>query len=743
MASHKERKFMSDIKTFSSEIAGRTLTIETGKLANQAGGSCTVRYGDTVILATACAAATAKDGFDFFPLTVEYEEKLYAAGKIKGSRWIKREGRPSDNAILTARLIDRSIRPLFNEAERREVQVVTTVLSLDDDNDPDILALIAASCALGISPIAWGGPVAGVKVGRVSGEWILNPTFDQANQGDLELMIIGTADEVIMLEAGAHEISEADTVEAIKFGQQHISKTTKLIQDVIDQVGKTKIDAQPKLTEEESAAAEKIIKKVSDFVGQQDLTNIFSADKSVMKQNVEKITIALDELLKADNEINKEERAKGVGMLNLYIDNAARDYTLAGKRIDGRAYDEVRKLDAQVGILPRTHGTGLFSRGETQVLSVVTLGSPGAEQYMENIEDEGITKKTFMHHYNFPGYSVGEVRRMTGTGRREIGHGALAEKALLPILPKKEDFPYTIRVVSEVMSSNGSSSQASICGSSLALMDAGVPIKKPVAGIAMGLVTNPKDKTDYRVLTDIQGFEDHAGDMDLKVAGTADGITAIQLDIKLGGVDMKVIAEALEAAKKARLQILTVMAQTIKETRAEMSPYAPRITTLHIDPEQIRDVIGPGGKIINEIIEKTGVEIDIEQDGTVMITATNAEGGAEAIQIIKDLTKKIQVGEEYEGTVVQIISNDRGDVGAIVQLTSHRDGMVHISNLANEHVTKISDFVKVGEKLKVKVVEVDEEKNRIGLSHKEYAPAATHSDNHSERDSRPRKPFNN
>lgn len=734
---------MFNVQTFSSEIAGRTLTIETGKLANQAGGSCTVRYGDTVVLATACAAAKAKEGFDFFPLTVDYEEKLYAAGKIKGSRWIKREGRPSDNAVLTARLIDRSIRPLFNEAERREVQVVTTVLSLDENNNPDVLALIAASCALGMSAIAWGGPIAGVKVGRVDGELILNPSFEQEEMGDLELMIIGTANEIIMLESGSKEVTEADTMEAIKFGQKHIGETIKLIEEVIAKVGKEKIDATPEVSDEEKIINDKISTKVSEFIGKQDLTKLFSANKSAMSQNIETMKDSLSELLKADNEINKDERAKGVGMLNQYIDDAARDYTLAGKRIDGRAYDEVRALDAQVGILPRTHGTGLFTRGETQVLSVVTLGSPGAEQYMENIEDESITKKSFMHHYNFPGYSVGEVKRMMGTNRREIGHGALAEKALLPILPSKEDFPYTIRVVSEVMASNGSSSQASICGSSLALMDAGVPITKPVAGIAMGLVTNPKDKTDYRILTDIQGFEDHAGDMDLKVAGTTEGITAMQMDIKLGGIDMKVIEEGLEAAKKARLHILEVIAETIKEPRKEMSPFAPRITTLHIDPDQIRDVIGPGGKIINEIIEKTGVEIDIEQDGTVMITAKDAEGGDEAIQIVKDLTKKIQVGEEYEGKVMQIISNDRGDVGAIVQLTPHRDGMVHISNISNEHVTKIEDFVKVGEMLKVKVVEVDEAKNRIGLSHKEYTPEAKQSDNRNQSDNnRPRKPFN-
>ncbi|MFW0862661.1 MAG: polyribonucleotide nucleotidyltransferase [Candidatus Komeilibacteria bacterium] len=721
---------MSEIREFSTSIAGRTLTIQTGQLAGQAGGSCTVQYGETVVLATACSSDKPREGFDFFPLTVDYEEKFYAAGKIKGSRWIKREGRPSEEAILTARVIDRSIRPLFSENERREVQVAVTVLSWDQENDPDMPALIAASCALAMSPMPWGGPVAGVKVGRVNNEWILNPSYEDLDNSDLDVVVVGKEDGLIMLEAGSKEVNETDMTEAISFGQKHLDQIIKLINEVVTAVGKEKAELKIEQTEEEKAAEQKVNNKVKEFVSGKDLTKIFNKDKKITKDNMEKLRDELNDILKEDNEINKEERARGINVLNLHIDEAARDLTLSGTRIDGRGYDDVRPLGAQVGILPRTHGTGLFHRGETQVLSVVTLGSPGAEQYLENMEDDGISKKSYMHHYNFPGYSVGEVRRMGSPGRREIGHGALAEKALIPVLPSKEDFPYTIRVVSEVMSSNGSSSQASVCGSTLSLMDAGVPITRPVAGIAMGLITNPKDFNDYRILTDIQGFEDHAGDMDLKVAGTNQGITAIQLDIKLSCIPLKVISEALVKAKTAREKILEVMTSAIDKPRTELSKYAPRIETLHIDPEQIRDVIGPGGKVINEIIEQTGVEIDIEQDGTVMITSTDAEGSAKAIEIVKGITKKILVGEEYEGEVVKIVTdrNSGSEIGAIVQLAPNKDGMVHISNLANEHVNRVSDVAKVGEKLKVKVIDVDEEKGRIGLSHKEYTAPRTSSD---------------
>jgi polyribonucleotide nucleotidyltransferase len=731
MVSRKERiKNMTEIREFSASIAGRTLTIQTGKLAGQAGGSCTVQYGDTVVLAAVCASDSPREGFDFFPLTVNYEERYYAAGKIKGSRWIKREGRPSEEAILTSRVIDRSIRPLFTEGERREVQVSATVLSWDKENDPDMPALLASSCALAMSPMPWGGPVAGVRVGRVNNELILNPSLEELKTSDLDLVVVGKEDGVIMLEAGSNEVNEKDMAEAITFGHKHIAEIIKLINEVVTAVGKAKSEIKIEKSEEEVAAEKKVADKVKSYLSDKDLTKIFNKDRNVTGNNIAKLKDDLKDLLKEDNDINKEERMSGIQALNLHIDEAARDLTLAGTRIDGRGYDDVRALSSQVGILPRTHGTGLFDRGETQVLSVVTLGSPGAEQYLENMEDEGITKKHYMHHYNFPGYSVGEVRRAGTPGRREIGHGALAEKALIPVLPSKEDFPYTIRVVSEVMSSNGSSSQASICGSTLSLMDAGVPIKRAVAGIAMGLVTNPNDANDYRILTDIQGFEDHAGDMDLKIAGTTEGITAVQLDIKLSSISLKVITETLDKAKTAREEILKVMAGAIDKPRTEMSPYAPRIEILHIDPEQIRDVIGPGGKIINEIIETTGVEIDIDQDGTVLITSKSAEGSEEAINTIKGITKKIAVGEEYEGEVLKIVAdrNSGTEIGAIVQLAPNKDGMVHISNLANSHVNKVSDIVKVGEKIKVKVIDVDEARGRIGLSHKEYSAPATQND---------------
>ena len=721
---------MSEIREFSTSIAGRTLTIKTGQLAAQAGGSCTVQYGETVVFAAVCSSKTPNEGFDFFPLTVNYEERFYAAGKIKGSRWIKREGRPSDEAILTSRVIDRSIRPLFAEDERREVQVTTTVLSWDQENDPDMPALIAASCALAMSSMPWGGPVAGVKIGRLNNEWVVNPSYEVLEKSDLDLVVVGKEDGVIMLEAGSKEVNEKDMGDAIAFGHEHINQIIGLINEVVTAVGKEKAVLKIEKSEEEIAAEIKVAEKVKNFMSGKDLKTIFNKDKKITGDNIKKLKDDLNDILKEDNEINKEERAAGVHTLDLHIDEAARDMTLEGTRIDGRKYDEVRSLSSQVGILPRTHGSGLFDRGETQVLSVVTLGSPGAEQYLENMEDDGISKKAYMHHYNFPGYSVGEVKRMMGPGRREIGHGALAEKALIPVLPSKEDFPYTIRVVSEVMSSNGSSSQASICGSSLSLMDAGVPIARPVAGIAMGLVTNPNDMKDYRILTDIQGFEDHAGDMDLKIAGTTEGITAVQLDIKLSTISLEIIKETLEKAKVAREQILKVMTAAIDKPRSDLSEYAPRIETLHIDPDQIRDVIGPGGKIINEIIEKTGVEMDIEQDGTVMITSTNADGMKEALDIVKGITKKIVVGEEYEGEVIKIVTdrNSGSEIGAIVQLAPNKDGMVHISNLSNSHVNKVTDIVKLGDKLKVKVVDVDEERGRIGLSHKEYTAPSTSSD---------------
>ncbi|MCX6785671.1 MAG: polyribonucleotide nucleotidyltransferase [Candidatus Komeilibacteria bacterium] len=711
---------MQEVHNFELEYAGKTLKIQTGKLAGQAHGSCTVQYGETVVLATAVTGVEPRDGIDYFPLMVDYEEKLYAAGKIKGSRWIKREGRATDEAILTARVIDRSIRPLFKETERKDVQVMVTVLSVDGENDPDVPSLIAAAIALDISPIPWGGPVAAIRVGQISGEWVLNGSYDARLKSDFDLYLAGTADEVVMIETGAKQVDEKTISEALAFGHKHLRKVVELIKEVQAKVGVAKF----KETETEEAKAEKeLVKgKVEEYLSGK-IEKVFSSKKDETKQNIQSLKDELNKLLKADNKVGKDGRAKGLAMVEDYLAEAARKLVLEkGIRTDGRQIDEIRPLSAEVAILPRVHGSGLFQRGETQVLSVVTLGGPGAEQYLDGMEEEG--KKRYMHHYNFPGFSVGEVRPSRGPSRRDIGHGALAEKALLPVLPDKETFPYTIRVVSEVLSSNGSSSQASICGSTLSLMDAGVPITAPVAGIAIGLVTDPKDKNNYKILTDIQGIEDHSFDMDFKVAGTAVGITAIQMDIKLGGISLKVCEEALARGKQARLQILEVMKKAIEAPRADLSPYAPRITILHINPDSIRDVIGPGGKIINKIIEECDVEIDIEPDGTVFVTATNQEGSKKAIKWIEDLTKELQVGEIYEGTVTQIIKGQTGgdEIGAIVELLPGHDGMVHVSNIAWEHVNKVSDVLNIGDKVKVKVMEIDKERNRISLSRKELLP---------------------
>lgn len=706
-------------KTFTREIGGKTLTIETGVYASQANGACTVRYGDTVVLATAVMGTTPRDGIDYFPLLVDYEERLYAAGKIKGSRFIKREGRPTDEAILTARLVDRSVRPFFDQQERKDVQVVITVLSVDQENDPDIPSLIAASCALNLSDIPWGGPVAGVRVGRIGGEWVLNPSYEAREKADLDLVVVGTAERVVMLEAGAHEVPEETVLEAIAFGQKHLKSVMGLIEDVRKTVGVEKRKkAEP--TPDEAAAQALLEQKVREFLGDKLATILTMHNKSEREEAEAQLLLALDEHLKADNEVSKDLRLKAGDFVDHLTEEFAKKLVLEHKRrVDGRALEDIRPLSAAVGILPRTHGSGLFNRGETQVLSIVTLGSPGDEQVLDTMEESG--KKRYMHHYNFPGFSVGEVAPVRGPGRREIGHGALAEKALLPVLPTKEDFPYTMRVVSEVLSSNGSTSQASICGSSLALMDAGVPISAPVAGIAMGLVSD-ETKNQYEVLTDIQGTEDHAGDMDFKVAGTTKGITAVQMDVKIAGIPLAVCDRALAGAKKARQTILGVLQVALPAPRAELSPYAPRITTLHIDPEKIREVIGRGGETINKIIDECGgrdvTKIDIEDDGLVMITSHNAELAKKAADWIAQLTREIEVGEIFEGTVSQIVKDRMSgkEIGAIVDLVPGKDGMVHISELATHRVENVSSVVRVGDTLKVKVVEVDKERGRVSLS---------------------------
>lgn len=709
---------MGTTKRYEREFAGRKLVVEVGKLANQAHGSCTVQYGDTMVLATVVAAPEERD-IDYFPLSVEYEERLYAAGKIKGSRFIKREGRPSDEAILTARLIDRSIRPLFKDSVLKEVQVIVTVLSVDGANDPDFPGLIATTITLGISPIPWNGPLAGIRVGRLDSRLIINPTHEERDKGDLDMFVSGTADEVAMIEASVKQVVENDCHEAVVTAMKEIAELLPFIRTIIDECGSPK---QPEevLPEEAMQIQQLVEAKVKQFLRSRNVRKVFDHDKVVTKQNIEALKAELDDVLKADSEVSKEARAKGVALVDQALEEAARDLVLStNKRVDGRSLDEIRSLSAEVGLLPRTHGSALFQRGETQVLSIVTLGSPGAELLLDTMEESG--KKRFMHHYNFPGFSVGEVRPIRMPSRREIGHGALVERALTPLFPSQDIFPYTIRVVSEVLSSNGSSSQASVCGSSLALMDAGVPIAAACAGIAMGLITDPKNKQDYRILTDIQGIEDFAGDMDFKVSGTEKGITAIQLDIKLGGISSGIVRETLEQARIARNKILEVMNRTITAPRPELSEYAPRIISIRIPTDKIRDVIGSGGKVINEIIETCGVDaIDIEQDGLVAITSHSNEGAEKARQWIEDLVKDIEIGDVYDGKVSQIIDdrNTGEEIGAIVEFGRSKEGMVHISQLRYEHVRKVSDIIKVGDTVKVKVIDIDPVRNRISLSMK-------------------------
>jgi polyribonucleotide nucleotidyltransferase len=705
---------MNQPKKYEMEWAGRKLTIETGQLANLANGSCRVQYGETVVLATACMSLEPKASCSYFPLSVEYRENMYAAGKISGSRFIKREGRPSEEAILTARIIDRSIRPLFDQSIRNDIQVVISVLSLDEDNDPDLPGLIGAVCALNLSNIPFNDPIAAASVSILTdGSFVLNPSFKQKDEAKANLFVSNTGKNAVMIETDAKEATEDEIFKAIKYCVENTQPVLELLSKIKKELGKQKTEIKaPVYTEEEATKRKSIEEKVKKFLDE-SLPQLYGiADKHERREKEHKLKGELKLQLPED------EETYAFQVFDLSLEKEARRLVIEkGERIDGRKPDEIRPLGAIVGVLPRTHGSAIFQRGETQVMSVVTLASPGAEQILDGMEVEG--KKRYMHHYNFPGFSVGEISPFRGPGRREIGHGALAEKALAPMIPEKEDFPYTIRVVSEVLSSNGSSSQASACGSTLALMDAGVPIKKPVAGIAIGLITS-EDGSKHTILTDIQGVEDHAGDMDFKIAGTKDGINAIQLDIKLGGISMQVVEEALVAAKDARLKILDVMLEILPAPRKEMSPYAPRIEKVQIDPDKIRDLIGPGGKVINGIIDETGVAIDIEDDGLVYVTSESVEGMQKALQLIKDITKEVMVGEIYEGKVVQIVKdrNSGGDIGAIVQLTPNQDGMVHISAIAYERVNKIEDYMKIGDVVKVKVMGIDKEKGRIELSRK-------------------------
>ncbi|HBP00517.1 MAG: Polyribonucleotide nucleotidyltransferase [Candidatus Uhrbacteria bacterium GW2011_GWF2_41_16] len=701
------------IKHFETEWGGKKLIIETGKYAEQAGGSCTVQYGDTVVLAAATMSETAREGMDFFPLTVEYEERLYAAGRIKGSRFIKKEGRPTDEAILTGRAIDRAIRPLFDDRIRNEIQVIITCLAFDGENDPDTIGLIAASCALHMSQIPWNGPIAGIRIGQNNGEWVINPSYQARESSLLDLAFAGTPERIIMVEAGANEAPEDVVLDAFWFGQKHLQKPIELIEQVRVEVGKPKIQISENIDEESKVKKQNIESLAKSFIKEKTRELFFSkpkATKSERREEKRRVKDLLKEFLLEKN-VAPEDFRFGLGLVDEIIEEMVTQSILEeGKRVDGRSLNEIRPLICEVQMLPRVHGSAHFKRGETQVLSVVTLGAPGDEQTLDGMEYVG--KKRFMHHYNFPPYSVGEVKPMRGPGRREIGHGALAEKALSVVMPDKESFPYTIRVVSEVFGSNGSSSMASTCGTTLALMDAGVPIKAPVAGIAMGLASNSEGK--WKVFTDLQDLEDASGGMDFKIAGTKKGITAIQMDTKTIGLTREMVEEAVHQAKEARFTVLDRMLSVLAEPRPDLSPYAPRIITLRINPEYIGDVIGPGGKMINEIIATTGVQsIDIEDDGLVMITSTNAEGAQKAESWIKDLTREAKAGEIFKGKVTRLM-----DFGAFVEFLPKKEGLVHISALAPWRVNKVSDIVKVGDQIFVKVTEIDD-LGRINLSMKD------------------------
>ncbi|MFA5413243.1 MAG: polyribonucleotide nucleotidyltransferase [Patescibacteria group bacterium] len=696
------------VKKFELEWGGKNLIIETGKFAGQANGSCTVRYGDTLVLATAVISGNQREGIDYFPLMVEYEEKLYAAGKIKGSRFIKREGRPTDEAILTSRLVDRAIRPFFDDRMRNDIQVVASTLSWDQENDSDIPALIGASIALSISDIPWNGPIAAVRVGRVNGEWVLNPTYEARSKSAIDIVVAGTEEKVCMLEAGASEVLETDVLEGIKFGQKHLKKVIELIENIREEIGKTKISI---VEEDLEAASEKegLKNKVKEFVHKELAAKFFDSkkeNKASRQEVLNKLENDLGEYLKTEG-IGKDKRKDAMGFFYVCIEEeVSRAILERDARVDGRALTEIRPLASEIALLPRTHGSGYFTRGDTHVLSAVTLGSPAEEQTLDGMEVSG--KKRFMHHYNFPPFSVGEASPMRGPGRREIGHGALAERALLPVLPKTEIFPYTIRVVSEVLSSNGSSSMASTCASTLALMDAGVPIKSPVAGIAMGLASD--EKGNFKILTDLQDLEDSKGGMDFKIAGTRTGVTAIQMDTKTLGLTMEMVEKTLTQGREARMEILDVIESAIAAPRPELSQYAPRIITFKINPDRIRDVIGPGGKIINEIIDATGVSIDIENDGTVVVCSSQPPALDKAVAWVKSLTQEAEVGEIYQGPVTRIL-----DFGAFVEIFPHKDGLVHISELAPYRVDKVTDIVKIGDVVRVKVIKVDEQ-GRVDLS---------------------------
>lgn len=684
--------------SFEMELGGRKLVIENGKMAKQANGAVLVRYGDTVVLVTATASAEPREGVDFFPLTVDYEEKMYAAGKIPGG-FIKREGRPSSDAILCARLIDRPIRPLFPKGYRNDVQIVATVMSVEPDNAPELAAMIGASAALSVSDIPFLGPIAGVRVGRVNDEFVINPTEEQRKVSTLNLTVAGSHDAVMMVEAGANELPEEVILDAILFGHKEIQRIVEWEQQIQAECGKEKRITKLFTVPEELQNA------IRDYAKDRLDEATRNPDKLDRDAHIAEINADVMEHFLVDYpEMDKEIE---IALHDIEKEIVRHMITHEKIRPDGRGLEEVRPVSCEVGLLPRAHGSGLFTRGQTQILTVTTLGPLSDEQVIDGLGPE--TTKHYIHHYNFPGYSVGEAKPIRSPGRREIGHGALAERALVPVIPSIEEFPYTIRLVSEVLESNGSSSMGSVCGSTLSLMNAGVPIKRPVSGVAMGLV---KEGDQHTILTDIQGMEDALGDMDFKVAGTTEGVTAIQMDIKVAGIDREILSAALQQAKRGRAFILGKMLECIDKPAADLSPYAPRVETIKIKTDKIRDVIGTGGKVVKGIIEATGVDIDIHEDGNIFISSTDAEGMKKAKQMINDIVREVEVGEVYTGTVTRLMK-----FGAFVKILPNKEGLCHISQLAKHRVANVEDVVQVGDQLEVKVTEIDD-KGRINLSHK-------------------------
>ena len=686
---------------FEAELAGRTITVETGHVAEQANGALVIRSGDTMLLVTAVASRTPREGIDFFPLTCDYEEKLYAAGRIPGS-FPRREGRPSENAILTSRMIDRPMRPLFPKDFRNDVQIVATVLSTDQEQDPTSLAVTGASCALQISGIPHGGPVGCVRVGMIDGRLIANPTLNQLAESDLDLVVAGTEDAITMVEGGAQQVAEETVLQALRLAHDEIRVLVRWQREIRASVGKPPMQYPP------ATVSQDVIDAVHGHVAGRITQAARNADKAAREAAIDELK---NETIGALEQRFPEARGDIAKAFESELKKAVRAAILdEGIRPDGRRTDEIRHISCQVGVLPRTHGSALFSRGQTQALSIVTLGSGQDQQKLDGLGLEEF--KRFMHHYNFPPFSVGEARPLRSPGRREIGHGALAERAVHNVMPDDEDFPYVVRIVTEILSSNGSTSMASVCGSALALMDAGVPLRAPVAGIAMGLITDEHEQR-AAVLSDIQGMEDALGDMDFKVAGTATGITALQMDIKIVGLRWDLLERALEQARQGRLFILGKMAETLPGPRAEMSQWAPRIDVIQINPDKIRDVIGPGGKTIRRIVDETGAQIDIEDDGRVFIASHNAMAREQALAMIRDLTDDIEIGRIYKGKVARLMS-----FGAFVEIMPKKEGLVRIGQLAEHHVDKVEDVVKVGDEIMVKVIEIDD-RGRINLSRKE------------------------